>query len=295
VLKEIAVVRAEVGYPPLVTPMSQIVGTQAVLNVLTGKRWDIVPQEMRDYLLGYYGKAPAPLNAEVLAKVLGDEKPLDPDTPPSSLATGSYEQAAEELGDLARSEEDVLMYALFPNEAHAYLTKHRSGVEKAVFMMADEARVVREDDGEMDVKQISELIKQVEASDVAEVIIEEGDSKITLRKAGTVVAAAPAPVAAAPAAAVESTSQAAASARPDSWKAINAPMVGTFYAAASPESDPYVEVGSEVAVGDTICIIEAMKLMNEIKAEEAGVIREICAESGKLVEYGKPLFYYEVR
>jgi len=295
VLKEIAVVRAEVGYPPLVTPMSQIVGTQAVLNVLTGKRWDIVPQEMRDYLLGYYGKAPAPLNQEVLTKVLGDEKPLDPATPPSSLATGSFEQAAEELGDLARSEEDVLMYALFPNEAHAYLTKHRSGVEKAVFMMADEARVVREDDGEMDVKQISELIKQIEASDVAEVIIEEGDNKVTLRKAGAVVAAAPAPVAAAPVASETTPAPAAAGARPDSWKAVSAPMVGTFYASASPESAVFVEVDSEFSAGDTLCIVEAMKLMNEIKAEEAGVIREVCAKNAALVEYGAPLFYYEAR
>jgi len=301
VLKEIAVVRAEVGYPPLVTPMSQIVGTQAVLNVLTGKRWDIVPQEMRDYLRGYYGKAPAPLNQDVVKKVLGDEKPLDPETPPSTLATGSYEQAEEEIGDLARSEEDVLMYALFPNEAHAYLTKHRSGVEKAVFMMADEARVVREDEGEMDVKQISELIKQVEESDVAELIIEEGDSKVTLRKQGA-VAAAPAPAAsAAPAAAPAAGGAAApaaapaADARPASWKAVTAPMVGTFYESASPEAGPFVVEGAEFAAGDTLCIVEAMKLMNEIKAEEAGVIREVCVDNTALVEYGTALYYYEAR
>ena len=307
VLKEIAVVRAEVGYPPLVTPMSQIVGTQAVLNVLTGKRWDIVPQEMRDYLLGYYGKAPAPLNAEVMAKVLGDEKPLDPKTPPSTLAKGSYEEAAEELGDLARSEEDVLMYALFPNEAHAYLSKHREGVENAVFMMADEARVVREDEGDMDVKQISELIKQVEESDVAEIIIEEGDNKITLRKAGAIAAAAPvvapssAPASSAtPAPIPAPSSQAPGAESPDvsggrsaSWKAVASPMVGTFYASASPEAAVFVELDSEFAAGDTLCIIEAMKLMNEIKAEEAGVIREVCVDNAALVEYGAPLFYYE--
>jgi len=309
VLKEIAVVRAEVGYPPLVTPMSQIVGTQAVLNVLTGKRWDIVPQEMRDYLLGYYGKAPAPLNPDVVAKVLGDEKPLDPATAPSTLATGSYKQAAEEIGDLARSEEDVLMYALFPNEAHAYLSKHRSGVEKAVFMMADEARVVREDDDEdMEVKQISELIKQVTDSDLAEVIIEEGESKVTLRKAGAVPAVVAAPAAAAPAAAAPVAEDGAAAGgaaaasdtksaggRPASWKSVTAPMVGTFYESASPESGPFVEVGTEFAAGDTLCIVEAMKLMNEIKAEEAGVVREICAKNATLVEYGAPLFYYEAR
>ena len=68
--------RAEVGFPPLVTPMSQIVGTQAVLNVLTGKRWHIVPDEMKQYLRGHYGAAPGPVSAEILERVLGDEQPI---------------------------------------------------------------------------------------------------------------------------------------------------------------------------------------------------------------------------
>ena len=76
VLSEIAKVRAEVGYPPLVTPLSQIVGTQAVLNVLTGKRWSVVPNEMKDYIRGYYGKAPGPMDLDIVAKVLGGEQPL---------------------------------------------------------------------------------------------------------------------------------------------------------------------------------------------------------------------------
>ena len=70
-MSEIAIVRAEVGYPPLVTPMSQIVGTQAVINVLTGKRWSVVPNEMKDYVRGYYGKAPGPMDQDIVAKVLG--------------------------------------------------------------------------------------------------------------------------------------------------------------------------------------------------------------------------------
>jgi oxaloacetate decarboxylase alpha subunit len=297
VLVEIPKVRAEVGYPPLVTPLSQIVGTQAVLNVLTGKRWAVVPQEMKDYIKGLYGKAPGPMNKEIVAKVLGDEQPLGADVRPGSLARGSYAEAEAEIGDLARSEEDVLMYALFPNEARTYLTTHREGAEKAVFLMSEEIQTVREGE-EVDVNQIRELIKMVEGSDVAEVVIEEGDSRVVVRKASAIADPAPVVVAApaAPAAAATAAAPAAAATateRPASWKSVTSPMVATFYEAASPGAAPFVAVGDEVQAGQTLCILEAMKLMNEITAEEAGVIREIPVSNGDPVEYGSVLFYYE--
>ena len=113
VMAEIPKVRAEVGYPPLVTPMSQIVGTQAVFNVLTGKRWSIVSKEMKDYICGYYGKAPGRMDKDVVAKVVGNSQILPPDVAPGSLVTTTFDEVAEEIGDLAKSEEDVLMYALF--------------------------------------------------------------------------------------------------------------------------------------------------------------------------------------
>ncbi|TDB38945.1 MAG: acetyl-CoA carboxylase biotin carboxyl carrier protein [Actinobacteria bacterium] len=292
VLKEIPKVRAEVGYPPLVTPMSQIVGTQAVINVLTGKRWAVVPQEMKDYIRGYYGKAPGPMDDEIVTKVLGDEKPLGPDVRPGSLAVGSYEQAAAEIGDLAHSEEDVLMYALFPNEARTYLELHQEGAERAVFLMGEEANTVREEDS-VDVNQIRELVKLLESSDVTEIVIEEGDTKVVVRKGGAAPVAAAAAVAA-PAASVAETAPApVAGARPATWKTITAPMVGTVYRAGAPGAAPFVEVGDTVAEGQPLCILEAMKLMNEIAAEESGIIREIVVGNAEPVEYGAVLFYYE--
>src|SRR5450756_2199599 len=183
VLAEIPKVRAEVGYPPLVTPMSQIVGTQAVLNVLTGKRWGVVPNEMKEYVKGYYGKAPGPMSAEIVTKVLGEEKPLSADVRPGSLVTTTYDEVAAEIGDLAKSEEDVLTYALFPNEARQYLSTHKEGAEKAVFMLSEEIDTVREDES-VDVNQIRELIKIVEASDINEIIIEENGATVTVRKGG---------------------------------------------------------------------------------------------------------------
>jgi len=296
VLAEIPRVRAEVGYPPLVTPLSQIVGTQAVINVLTGKRWVVVPQEMKDYIKGLYGKAPGPMDKDVVARVLGDDKPLSADVRPGSLVTASYADAEAEIGDLARSEEDVLMYALFPNEARQYLSTHREGAEKAVFLMSEELHTVKEDDS-VDVNQIRELIKVVEASDVTEVVVEEGDTRIVVRRSGSSVAFETAP-AAAPAAASAADAPAAPAApapgeRPATWKTVVAPMVGTFYEAGSPGAAPFVAVGDTVEEGQTLCILEAMKLMNEIVAEEAGVIRELGVKNADPVEYNTVLFYYE--
>jgi oxaloacetate decarboxylase alpha subunit len=303
VLKEIPKVRAEVGFPPLVTPMSQIVGTQAVINVLTGKRWAVVPQEMKDYIRGWYGKAPGPMDTEIVAKVLGKDEPLAPDVRPGSLVTTTYDEMAAEIGDLAHSEEDVLMYALFPNEARNYLTLHQEGAESAVFMMGEEIDTVREEDS-VDVNQIRELIKIVEMSDVSEVVVEEGGAKVVVRRglsSAFVETASQAPDAApaessgedAPATPPTDVAVRDDAERPAAWKSVVAPMVGTFYRAPSPGADPFVNVGDTVEEGQGLCILEAMKLMNEITAEEAGVIREIAVANAEAVEYGTVLFYYE--
>ena len=296
VLAEIPRVRAEVGYPPLVTPLSQIVGTQAVINVLTGKRWSVVPSEMRDYIRGYYGKAPGPMDKDIVKKVLGDLEQIGPDVRPASLVTTTYDEVAAEIGDLAKSEEDVLMYALFPNEANQYLKNHQEGAEKAVFLMSEELHTVKEDDS-VDVNQIRELLKIIEKSDISELIIEEGDTKVSVRKGGYGAAPCPTPTpvaAAAPAPGAEPVASADSEARPASWKTVTAPMVGTFYEAASPNNPPFVSAGDSIAEGQTLCILEAMKLMNEIVAEESGVVREVAVKNGDSVEYGTVLFYYEV-
>ncbi len=296
VMKEIPRVRAEVGYPPLVTPMSQIVGTQAVLNVLTGKRWSVVSAEMKDYLAGYYGKAPGPLKLEIVQKVLGDTKPLDPDVPPSTLATKQYSEFEEEIGDLARSEEDVLMYALFPETARTFLSKHRSS-EKTQFILEGESKETKEEDY-VDINQIKDLIKAVEEAQIGEITIEEAGMKVTVRAQGEAAAVMPmvaqVPAAAvAPAAAPAAEAPAAEPDRPANWVAVKSPMVGTFYAAPSPGADPFVKVDDEVCAGQSLCIVEAMKLMNEVPAEQVGIVREICVEDAQPVEYGTVLMYLE--
>ena len=294
VMKEIPKVRAEVGYPPLVTPMSQIVGTQAVFNVLTGKRWGVVSKEMKDYICGYYGKAPGPMDPDVVAKVVGDSAVLDPNVAPGSLVTTTYDEVAEEIGDLAQSEEDVLMYALFPNEARTYLSKHRAS-EKTEFLLETESSGTKEDDY-VDINQIRELIRLAEESGVGEIVVEEEGTRIAVRMPGAIPVApveVAAPQAGSTAAAAAPAAAPAAHNVPAHWVEVASPMVGTFYTSPAPGEPPFVKEGDEVVAGQTLCIVEAMKLMNEITAPEMGTVRTVCLEDATPVEFGTPLFYIE--
>ena len=121
VLKEVPSVRADLGYPPLVTPMSQMVGTQAVFNVLAGERYKMVPTEIKDYLTGYYGKTPAPVSEEFRRSIIGDQETID--YRPADRLEPEFDRLKEELGALAKSDEDVLTYALFPQVGKEYLEK----------------------------------------------------------------------------------------------------------------------------------------------------------------------------
>jgi len=155
----------------------------------------------------------------------------------------------------------------------------------------------------MDLRKLKTLIDLVAESGIAELEITEGEDKVKIVKsnagpqtshvshvytAPTGSAAPAAPVAAAPIADTDTPASAAASA--PEGKVIKSPMVGTFYRASSPGAEPFVSVGSTVSEGQTLCVIEAMKLMNEIPADTAGVIKEVLVENGQPVEFGQPLF-----
>ncbi len=148
---------------------------------------------------------------------------------------------------------------------------------------------------------IEKLAKIIADNDLTEISLEDGEQAITIRKdlpevnmvaSAPAVAAAPQVAPVAPQAA-SAPAQAPAAKEEVKGKAITSPMVGTFYAASSPEAAPFVEVGSTVNVGDVVCIIEAMKLMNEIKAEQAGKVVQICVKNGDPIEFGQVLMYVE--
>ncbi|MGF3572010.1 MAG: pyruvate/oxaloacetate carboxyltransferase [Candidatus Bathyarchaeia archaeon] len=129
VLEEVPKVRRELGYPPLVTPTSQLVGIQAVFNVLSGKRYSIVPKEIKDYVKGFYGKPPAPIDEEVKRLIIGEEEPIT--CRPADLLEPALDKIPEEVKPYIESEEDVLTYALFPATAIEFFKKRKAKREEA--------------------------------------------------------------------------------------------------------------------------------------------------------------------
>ncbi len=155
----------------------------------------------------------------------------------------------------------------------------------------------------MDIRKVKKLIELLEESGVAEIEIKEGEESVRISRHGSapmttyVSAPSPAPVAAAPAAPVAIAAPAAApapvAAAPSADSAVTAPMVGTYYSSPAPGAKVFVELGSEVKVGQTLCIIEAMKMMNQIESDRAGKVVSILVKNGDPVEFGQPLFIIE--
>jgi oxaloacetate decarboxylase alpha subunit len=317
VLAEIPKVREDLGYPPLVTPTSQLIVIQAVANILARERYKLCSREVKQYARGFYGKPPAPLREEVLKKIVGEEEIIS--VRPADLLEPGWEKAVQETARWSESEEDALTYALFPQPAIKFFEYRRDmGLEDipqiqttdevAAGMAVEEKiaaapprpaparikkRLAVEGDEDMNIDDIRELMLMLDQSSIVEMEVEKDGFRVMLKKPGAQQGspapaaapreAAPAPVYAEPAAAEI----------PENLVEVVAPMVGTFYAAPSPDASPYVRVGEQVKPGQTLCIVEAMKLMNEIKSEVSGVIAGILVENGEPVEYGQIMFVIE--
>lgn len=308
-LAEVPRVREDMGYPPLVTPTSQIIGIQGVVNVLMGERYKLCSGELKDYVRGRYGKPPVPIKDEIRRKIIGDDPVIT--VRPADLLDPMWERAVQESAHYAHNEEDILTYALFPQVALKFFewreskgkedipqieTHHEVGEEmeenRAVKKPA--ARVPKRPsyrgDDEMNIAEIRELILLLDQTSISELEVQKDDYRIAMRKNRTateaVAANGPAPVAA-------GRQDAAVKADDEQLVEIVAPMVGTFYAAPSPDSPPFVKVGDSIVAGQTLCIVEAMKLMNEIKAEISGVVVDILVDNTQPVEYGQVMFLIE--
>ncbi|MFZ5647825.1 MAG: acetyl-CoA carboxylase biotin carboxyl carrier protein [Bacillota bacterium] len=306
VLDEIPRVREDFGYPPLVTPTSQIVGTQAVLNVLSGERYKLIPGEVRAYAQGMYGRPPAPMNGNIKDRILGGREEYT--CRPADLLEPRMQKVREEAKGLAASEEDYLLFAIFPQVARKFVEKRKDGIKPTVTASHDDsARLtkkiknpVTEEEIEMNLQEIKELVQLINNSDIYELALENKGMKVAIRKSGksdnwrtaenqhSVIDERMAPD-------LENDQDAAAVKVPEEGSfVINAPMVGTFYCSPAPDAPPFVRAGDAVSKGQTLCIIEAMKLMNEIESEVSGKISEILVENGSPVEYGQPLFIIKV-
>jgi oxaloacetate decarboxylase alpha subunit len=272
-LAELARVREDCGMPPLAQPIGGIVAGQAVRHVLSARRWADASDEMRTLLAGGYGTPPLPI-ADA-ARELVEGSPAEPPEVPDLEAL--RERTA------ASSEEDLLLVALFGGDAERLLDTLRNRGERT----SDRAEAMEADQSE----RIEELVRLVESSDVAELTLEDGAMRITVRKQDERPAPAAVPAAVDPGAA--ENGQAAEVPSVSTLFKIESPIVGTFYRSPAPNVDPFVQEGDRIEVGQTLCILEAMKLFNELESQHSGVIRRILVGDAEPVEFGQPLFELE--
>jgi oxaloacetate decarboxylase (Na+ extruding) subunit alpha len=280
VLEEVGRVRAEAGWPPLAAPIGQILASQALLHVLESRRYGSVIDEFRELVQGGYGVTPEPIDPTV-------ERAVELLAPRAQLMEDpvTTEDVREKAEGLAASEEELVLIAMFGSDAEELLKVIRARHDRGSVLVAEDADAER---GE----RIRELVKIVQESGVGEIEIEDEGMRVSVRRADEPLSAIPLPVSASQEADA-STASTPPSGPTDGTTRIESPMVGVFYRAPNPGAPAFVDVGDTVVPGQILCILEAMKLFNELKSETAGIVRSIHVENAQPVEYGELLFELE--
>lgn len=256
VAEEVRLVAGEIGNATLAYPLGDAVVSQAADHIIDGERWREIEPVLASAALGRYGQLRGSVAGEVLARAEA--------AAPTQMAPVALAAVA---ADAPRgvSQEDLVLLAQFPESAERLIARRQSL----------RTEVADEEGAAIDRALLETLIQAVEGSTEAEVSVELGGARVTVRRAAPVAAVAGG-----------TAGPGAESAIDDGLHRITSPMVGTLYRAPSPDADPFVAEGQRVEVGQTLCLIEAMKLFNEITADVAGVVRRICVENAHGVEYG---------
>lgn len=274
VFEEIPRVRKDLGYPPLVTPTSQIVGTQAVINVLGGKRYDTITNEVKKYLQGWYGKAPAEVDRQLQRRAVGEEELIE--ERPANLIPRELSALRKEVGELAETEEDVLTYAMFPDQARTYLQQRRDGnlqpeaLEPVVTGKPGSSVSTR---FRITVHGESYDIHLTGANPVSDterrfyMTVDGVPEEIHLESQGDVA---------------ERTTAKGGRARASGDGDVTTTMPGNIV-------DVMVSVGDQVSAGDPVLIIEAMKMETEVKATRSGTVKAVNIAKGDRVAPGESL------
>jgi oxaloacetate decarboxylase alpha subunit len=274
ILEELDRIRAEVGWPPLAAPIGQVLASQALLNVLSASRYLTIVDELRSLVSGTFGTPPGPIDPAVARAV---ELTNDPDSE-EDVAPGLSE-VRENAEGMAASEEELLLLGLFGEDAERLLLgiRGRARGDGDELASVDKVRAER----------IREVVRIVQETGIGEVTIEEEGMRVSVKSTADVVPASDAPLA------LPESGPAPAARPSNGYVRVESPMVGTFYRSSQPGAPSYVEVGDVVSPGQTLCILEAMKLMNEVKAELEAVVRSINVENAQPVEFGQVLFELE--
>ncbi len=298
VLEEIPRVRKELGFPPLVTPTSQVVGVQAVFNVLMGERYKVIPDEVKDYIRGLYGRPPGQIDEEVRKKAIGEEKIIT--CRPADLLEPQLDRLDAEVERYIEQEEDQLTYLLFPQVGLKFLKnrKEEQNLYNQTGEKGEEETISRrEGKDSMQISEIRELVQLLNTTEISQLDLESDGTRLVIKKdqgegepenRSRVLSSRKEPDQAQQE--QEKREETSPSTTGEELVEFPSPMVGTFYRAPAPDAEAFVQQGDRIEAGQTVCIIEAMKLMNEIEAEEEGVLEEILVENGTPVEYGQALF-----
>ncbi len=300
VMEELPRTRKDMGYPPLVTPTSQVVGIQSVLNVISGKRYSMVTQETKDYVKGLYGKSPAPIPANIKKKILGKEKPIT--CRPADLLKPMLPTLSKDIDpELVNGEEDLISFALFPEPALEYFRWRNMPIAERPPTPADLEREQMEQTVEpkeqaeplladTDYAEINHLIEKVNDLGLTELTIRKDDVTLSMKASGLSTESTPSTQAPQPAKKKEAPKKKEQPANDESQgPSIDAPLNGTFYRSPGPGKPNFAEEGDTVAKGEPVCIVEAMKLFNQIKAPSKCKIVKFLAEHGQPVQKGQPL------
>ncbi|NPA53392.1 MAG: sodium-extruding oxaloacetate decarboxylase subunit alpha [Aquificae bacterium] len=281
VKKEVARVREDLGYPPLVTPTSQIVGTQALLNVLQGERYKVVTKETKDYVKGLYGRPPAPIKPEIIKKIIGDEQPIQ--VRPADLLEPELDKCAEEAQKVgARSEEDILSFCLFPQVAKEFF-EWREKFEKGealppeVEEITEEEACITKAPVEFNITLHGEVY-HIQIAGVGSPV--EGGTPYFVRIDGRLEETIVQPIKEIEVGEKMETlpSEAKAAGRPKAVDVgdISSPMPGKVVSVK-------VSPGDKVKKGDVLLIVEAMKMENEIHSPVNGTVEEVYVREGDQV------------
>jgi oxaloacetate decarboxylase (Na+ extruding) subunit alpha len=259
--EEVRRVAEECGNSTLAHPLGPAVVAQAARHIIEGERWHEMEPVLVAAVRGGYGR----LRGEVAEVVIAAAAATALPDPPAGLDFATLSAEAPE----GMSEEDVLLWAQFPEASERLLARRRSLVGEATDGLGITG---------IDRSLVETLVDVVEASGEAEVSVEVGGARVTVRRASPT---------ARPSGGGGDGGPAAAG---DGLVRVESPIVGTFYSSPSPDAPPFVKVGETIAAGQTLCIIEAMKIFNEIVAETTGTLREINVQNSEAVEYGTLLF-----
>ncbi len=267
VLKEVPRVRKDLGYPPLVTPTSQIVGSQATLNVLTGERYKIITKETRECLLGKYGKLPAEIDPELLEKVAKDQKVID--CRPADLLVPEWDTVVEEAGDKAKTDADRLTYAMFPKVALKFFETRGKPLPEAAPVPAPAPAPAAQPTAPAPAPAAG-------GSAVYTVTVNGKPYSVQI---GTGAAAPVQPAAAAP---QPAAAPAPAPSSTGSNNAVTSPLPGSVFALKC-------KVGDQVNEGDIVMILESMKMETEVHTPYSGTVNSILVQEGANVQTGDEL------